>query len=70
MEDGTVKEELVWFKTVQNGTEYKMFSSEKSQYTFSGNAKNMYEVELRGNIFPYVGHMMDVSYGTLDYKIN
>lgn len=62
------KEEMVWSKIVQNGDNYKLNDICRSNYIFTGNNRNIYEFELRGNIFPFVGQLLDVGYGILKYK--
>lgn len=59
---------MVWSKIVKNGDDYRLFGLEKSNYIFSGSQMGNCEFELRGNIFPYVGQLRDVSYGSVKYK--
>lgn len=61
------KEEMVWSSIIRNNGEYKLFNPLMSNYIFTGNFLNKYEFEIRGNIFPYVGQLFDVSYGKFQY---
>lgn len=67
-DSGNLKEEMTWSKIVKNGDNYKLFEMEKSNSIFSGSLTGGYEFELRGNIFPYVGQLRDISYGSIKYK--
>lgn len=63
------KEEMVWSKIVRNGDEYRFFSKQASNYIFSAPELRTCELELRGNVFPYVGQILDVSYGAIKYIV-
>lgn len=66
--NGELKEEMVWSKVAKSGDDYRFFGTEKSNYIFSGSQTGDYEFELRGNIFPYVGQLRDISYGLVKHK--
>lgn len=63
------KEEMVWSKIVKNGEEYALFSKQINNYSFSCKPDQEYEFELSGNIFPYVGQMLRIDYGTVKIKL-
>lgn len=62
------KEEMVWSKIIKNGGEYQLFSKQVSNYSFICKENVEYDFELSGNIFPYVGQMQTVNYGSVKYK--
>lgn len=61
------KQEMVWSKIVKNGEKYKFFESEKSNYIFSVGGDGHISFELRGNMFPFVGQLKDIHYGSFEY---
>lgn len=65
------KQEMVWSKIIKNGENYKLTERLQSNYIFSETENGgKYEFELRGNIFPFVGQLKDVYYGTFIFDIN
>lgn len=63
-------EQMAWSKIVSNGSNYGLFESQNSNYSFTVQpGADSVVFELRGNVFPYVGQMKDVSFGTLVYKL-
>ncbi len=58
-------EETIWSKIVKNGDYYNLVSLEHSNYPFTADGGRPIILELRGNIFPYVGRIRDVSYGEI-----
>jgi len=62
------QEEMVWSKIVRNGEGYRLEGVEQSNYIFSGGSGRSITFELRGNVFPFVGKMRDVQYGSVEYQ--
>lgn len=60
------RSELVWSKIVRRNCSYRVFEKQFSNYTFTASNSSEVTFVLRGNIFPYVGPMMKVNYGSLD----
>jgi signal peptidase complex subunit 3 len=63
------KQEMVWSKIIKNGDKYSLFNKEASNYIFTGD-QHIKECifELRGNIYPYVGQLKDISFGEVVYE--
>ena len=59
------REEMVWSKIVQKGDRYNLDGIANSTYSFKATKTGPVIFELRGNVFPYVGKMRDVSYGSI-----
>lgn len=64
----SVGEEMVWSRIIKNGDLCRLEKQEQSNYVFSGGPGETILFELRGNVFPFVGKMTDVLYGSAEYR--
>lgn len=68
--DSGHKSEMVWSKIIKRGDDYILYTKQSNNYSFTGTKDNLIKLELRGNIFPFVGQMKDVHYGYLNASFN
>ncbi|KAK6090517.1 hypothetical protein P3W45_000614 [Vairimorpha bombi] len=57
--------EMIWSKIIQRNDKKVLDEVIKSNYEIRGEVGAEVEIELRGNVFPFVGIIRDFSYGSL-----
>ena len=62
------KEEMAWSKIVTAKDNLRLFERVKSNYIFTGSRDRSARFELRGNVYPYVGQMVDLYYGEVTFN--